>query len=524
MGTPQWRHFDPICDASESWSSMEITLEDLQVLEPRLAWGAEACEESEMAAKGRSVVSWVVSARATPPHLPLLRGGEVVLIPSRVTAVVGAELPALLREAKLRDVAAVVFERGESGIGWARSLSGAVTVLRWDGDLTADTETGINRLLTECRGNLYRVGSELERQMTDLAANRTGLSELVRTTSEQSGMPIQVTDAKGRLLAASHPDHIVADAPYTPTDELRVERELPSGLSLIVGPLHPEQRVIARFLVDRIAAAVTIAARQAEAGRPRGARRVEAIAALLAGRSGSASEQRTAAMALGLDPDGIFFVAVSSGDFDATLTNALASLGTVHAAGVVDGRRMSLIAASGRAGPDSLLSRVAEAKRRWQDETEATPSALAISAPASGVARLPAAAREAEFVATLQAQPRFPHRAASFDSIDDIGAFQLLYPLRETTELRQFVSEALGRLERRDHRGTLRDTLRAYLETGGSHANASLRLGIHRNTLAYRLRRIGELIGRDVDDPRTWLTLHLALWASELLEVDFGDR
>ena len=140
------------------------------------------------------------------------------------------------------------------------------------------------------------------------------------------------------------------------------------------------------------------------------------------------------------------------------------------------------------------------------------------------VARLPAAAREAEFVATLQAQPRFPHRVASFDSIDDIGAFQLLYPLRESSELRQFVSEALGTLERRDHRGTLRETLRAYLETGGSHADASNRLGIHRNTLAYRLRRIGELIGRDVGDPRTWLTLHLALWASELLDVDADER
>ena len=101
----------------------------------------------------------------------------------------------------------------------------------------------------------------------------------------------------------------------------------------------------------------------------------------------------------------------------------------------------------------------------------------------------------------------------------------MLYPLRETSELRQFVSEALGTLERRDQRGTLRDTLRAYLETGGSHADASNRLGIHRNTLAYRLRRIGELIGRDVGDPRTWLTLHLALWASELLEsTSMNDR
>jgi transcriptional regulator of acetoin/glycerol metabolism len=360
--------------------------------------------------------------------------------------------------------------------------------------------------------------------MTDLAASRAGLSELVRTACELSGLVIRVTDAQGRSLAASRQDLDASGAASLPEDQSSIERELPSGLSLILGPLSPEQRVIARFLVDRIAGAATVAARQDEAARPRGARRVEAVEAFVTGRSGSASERRAAALALGLDPDAIYFVAVSCGEEDATLTHALAPLGTVHAAGMASGRRTSLIAAAGRLGPESLLNRVASAKRRWNEETKEITSTLAISAPASGVGRIPAAAREAQFIATLQAKARFSHRAASFDSIDDIGAFQLLYPLRETGELRQFVSDVIGVLEQRDLRGTLRDTLRAYLETGGSHADASNRLGIHRNTLAYRLRRIGELIGRDVGDPRTWLTLHLALWASELLEVDSDER
>jgi DNA-binding PucR family transcriptional regulator len=428
-----------------------------------------------------------------------------------------------LREATLRDVGAVAFQRDELRAGNRDPANDAVPVLYWDGELTAETETGINRLLTECRGNLYRVGSELERQLTDLTASRVGLSELIQTISDLSGLTIQVADAQGRLLAASRHGPVAPDDASGRADEFKVERELPSGLSLSLGPLRPDQRVVARFLVDRIAAAVTIAARQDEAARPRGARRIEALEALLEGRSGSASEQRASALALGLDPDAIFFVAVSSGEEEVTLSNALAQLGTVHAAGVINGRRMSLVAANGRSGLESVLSRVASVKRRWQTETEATTSTLAISAPASGVAGVPAAAREARFIAALQAEQRFPHRAASFDSIDDVGAFQLLYPLRDTGELRTFVSEALGTLERRDPRGTLRATLRAYLETGGSHADASHRLGIHRNTLAYRLRRIGELIGHDVGDPRTWLTLHLALWASELLEVEFGE-
>ena len=465
---------------------MEITLDDLLVLEPRLVWRADEPGTAEGPAEKRRIVSWIVSARTTAPHLPLLRGGEVVLVPSRVTAAVGGNLSALVREAALRDVAAVVFEQGDRGTDRLDFTGGAIPVLVWNGELTGETETAINRLLTECRGNLYRVGSELERQMTDLAASRAGLSELVRIASELSGLTIRVNDAQGRMLSASRQDFDETDDAAVPADQSRVERELPSRLSLTLGPLRPEQRVVAHFLVDRIAAAATIAARQDEAARPRGARRVEAVEALVTDRLGSASERRTAALALGLDPDAIFLVAVSSGEDDATFTSALAPLGTVHAAGVVDGRRTSLIATNGGLAPESLLNRIASAKRRWRDETEGTTSALSISAPASGVDRIPAAARQAQFVATMQAQARILHRAASFDSIDDVGAFQLLYPLRDTSELRQFVSQALGVLERRDHRGTLRATLRAYLETGGSHADASKRLGIHRNTLAYR--------------------------------------
>jgi DNA-binding PucR family transcriptional regulator len=57
----------------------------------------------------------------------------------------------------------------------------------------------------------------------------------------------------------------------------------------------------------------------------------------------------------------------------------------------------------------------------------------------------------------------------------------------------------------------LRATLLAYLETGGSHVESAARLGIHRNTLAYRLKQIAVLTGTDPADPSTRLTLHLAL-------------
>ena len=503
---------------------MEITLADLLVLEPRLTAGGESHDPVGSEGRASAEVSWVVSARTTPPHLPALRGGEVLLVSSRVTAAVGAELPALLREAQVRDVSAVVFERADVETRTTYPSSLDVGVLLWMGELTTDTETGINRLLTECRGNLYRIGSEFERQMTDLAANRSGITTLVQVASDLSRLPVLVVDAQGRRLATSGQaslDHRDADDSLT---EIRLERDVPGGLKLTLGPLLPEQSVTARFLVDRIATAVAEAARRDDAARPRGARRTEMVGALLDGRYGNATEQRAAALALGLDPDAVYFVAVSTGGNDSTLAKTLAPLGSVHPAGEENGRRQVLIVTSGRVGPESLASQVNEVKRRLEAGSGHGTSTLALSASAHGVARLPAAAREAAFVATLQAETPFPRRAASFESIDDVGAFRLLYPLRDSHELREFVSEALGTLEGRDQRGTLRATLRAFLESGGSQVDASNRLGIHRNTLAYRLRRIGELIGRDVADPGSWLTLHLALRASEMLDVISDDR
>ena len=500
---------------------MDITLEDLRVLEPRLSWGdGEACD---VVARESRVVSWAVSVRSTPPHLPQLRGGEVVLIPARAISVIGRELPALLRQTRLREVAAVVFERGDRPFPEIE-LRDDVASLWWKEDFAADTEAAINRLLTECRGNLYRVGSDLERLMTDLTANGAGLTTLVRATSEQSGLPIRVIDARGRVLAAFPEDQFVSSDPTDLSRDTQIGKSLPAGLTLILGPFPPEQRVLGRFLVDRIAAAVSAAARRDEAARPRGARRVEVVEELLSGQFENPAEQRAAALGLGLDPDAAFLVAVSSHEIDAEVVNALAPLGTVLAAGLIHERRAFLIAVAGREGPQSLQRGIEDAKRRWHVERGRPPTSMAISAAAAGVERLPAALSEASFIAALQERSWLPHRAASFGSVDDAGVFQLIYPLRDTLELRKFVSDLLGGLERRDQRGTLRETLRAYLETGGSHAAASDRLGIHRNTLAYRLRRIGELIGRDVGDPRSWLTLYLALSASEMLRVTADER
>jgi hypothetical protein len=513
-------------DISELWTmipAMDITLDELLILEPRLRVPARAPESADSErALGEIYVSWAVSARATPPHLPSLRGGEILLLPERVTAGLGLGLFSLLREARHRGISALVLTSGGRSEVGGDSVADEIPLLEWDGELSVEAETAINRRLTECRGDLYRIGSELERQMADLAANKSGISALARVASAASGLPIAIEDADGRALASSPAREGVA-AQNGAGGWAEVRRELSTGATLVLGPLRPEQRVVARFLEERLANVTEGALRRDEAARPRGIRRIAAIDGLLSGRQHNSSEQRAEALALGLDPDVVYFVSVSIGESEANLTRMLSPLGAVYPASQTNGRKLMLIAGNGRTNATSLSERVANIKRRWERDHAVGTATLAISAPALGVASLPSAAREAHFIATLQAEGELPRRAASFESVEDVGALRLLYHLRDSNELRCFVAEALGGLENRDQRGTLKATLRAFLESGGSQVEASNRLGIHRNTLAYRLRRIGELVGRDVMDPQSWLTLHLAMRASQMMRA-FNDE
>lgn len=59
--------------------------------------------------------------------------------------------------------------------------------------------------------------------------------------------------------------------------------------------------------------------------------------------------------------------------------------------------------------------------------------------------------------------------------------------------------------------GDLSRTAAVYLGAGGDTAAAARRLGVHRTTLYYRLRRIADLTGLDLADGLDRLTLHLSL-------------
>ncbi|WP_374197211.1 PucR family transcriptional regulator [Nonomuraea sp. NEAU-A123] len=93
-------------------------------------------------------------------------------------------------------------------------------------------------------------------------------------------------------------------------------------------------------------------------------------------------------------------------------------------------------------------------------------------------------------------------------------AGQGLLGLLDPATAQAFASALLAPLTRYGSRADLIESLRAYLGSNGHWDAAAQRLGIHRHTLRYRMKRVTELLGRDLDDPGVRAELWIALAAT----------
>ena len=82
----------------------------------------------------------------------------------------------------------------------------------------------------------------------------------------------------------------------------------------------------------------------------------------------------------------------------------------------------------------------------------------------------------------------------------------------------RFVTHSLGRLldPKLRNREQLLETLEAYLARG-SVKDAASELGLHRHTVLYRLEKLKEVLGGDLELPANRLRLQLALDLQKLL-------
>ena len=103
--------------------------------------------------------------------------------------------------------------------------------------------------------------------------------------------------------------------------------------------------------------------------------------------------------------------------------------------------------------------------------------------------------------------------------IGDLGVYQLILNLSDRERLSDFCEDTLGLLTEYDMRqnSDLINTLEAYFNCHGNLSQTAESLIVHRNTLLYRMNRINEIAGIDLNRPETRLALHLALTIRRLL-------
>ncbi len=489
----------------------DVTLLDLIAWEPRLALApsngasASALENQHERALEREL-SWAVMARATVPMLPLLRGGELVILPSRVLGDSGLSLPILLRELTAHDVSGVVVD--------TPLMVGHTSVPLVVADpIPADFENELNRLLTQRRSELYRAGTDLSRMLSNLNAAGASIDDILTAASNSLRVPSAVTDVRGSLIAATEAEAV----PGTTSSHRgwrgeRLAIPMASGETLWLGPVPKARRALCRVAGERIAVAAETALVRAAQLRPRGPARAAALASLLSGAQGDTAR---AAASAGLALDATYRVAFASPEVDPNaVQRLLAPMGTQHDAGQLDRLSAFIVEARNDAPPvfsAASVGAVFGARRGGDDR-----GWLAISSAGSNAANLSCLAREARFTGEILQKRLIPGPVARFDAIDDLGPYRLLFRLWGTPELERFSAEALGELVANDRRGALRETLLTFLECGGSHVDAARQLNIHRNTLAYRLKQIADSTQRDPAEPSVRLTLHLALLGSML--------
>ncbi|HEV7679582.1 MAG TPA: helix-turn-helix domain-containing protein [Candidatus Dormibacteraeota bacterium] len=153
--------------------------------------------------------------------------------------------------------------------------------------------------------------------------------------------------------------------------------------------------------------------------------------------------------------------------------------------------------------------------RSLQGELGPGPGSIGV-----GSATTPAGLRRSQEQAlhalSIRAGSTSPHGVTTYE---DLGIYRILGSAENRSETDAFVREWLGALIDYDnaHRAKLVRTLAEYCESGGNYDVTAAGLRIHRSTLRYRLQRIRDVGGRDINDVDSRFNLHVATKAWRML-------
>jgi purine catabolism regulator len=411
----------------------------------------------------------------------------------------------------------------------------------------AITEALFSRLVSEQYVLLQRAGT-VQQTLSRLLVEGAGLDALLEAYARMTGTRALLLDVRGEVMAEAKGAAAVLPprAVWAEIQALRPERNEfslslsdaggsrtllpvlvgggPAGFLVLHRGGRPEP--FHQVVVHHLATAVALELAKAQAVARTERRLVgDFLDALLEGEL-SASEIRRRLRFLGLGASPAIAVLV------ARRADADRSEPAVEALRLLVQDRLSR-----RPGPylcsvrDALVVALFEAP--GPDEARAAAEAVAEAAQARGLPGrfglgmpeadprgLRRAYQEARFALEAAGPASGDRSATRVATVGDLGSHRLLLARQEDAALQAISRGLLGPLadyDRRQH-GELVASLRAFLEHNGNWEAAARALDVHRHTLRYRIRRVADLTGRDLDRAGDRVEFWLALQAADVLD------
>ena len=512
-------------------------------------------------------VRWVHVAEV-PDVAALVSGGEVILTTLLTLPDDPARQRRYVRDLAAAGVSALVVELGrrfakvpDVMVAEAEAAGLPVVALRKVVKFVAVTEAVHARIVDE-QHDLLTFSRAVHETFTEIGVEGADVQEILERTAAMAGTAVVLEDLAHRVvahaLAGAGATHVLAGwsarsrlvpgAPGTTAAPGEGWLLAPVGsrrgswgrLVLVGPPAVPADA--ARMLIERAAQALAVARlmeRDVDAVRGRALGRF--LADLLRARSADEEDLRAAAQVLGL-ADARRYLAVC-------LAPATPELGGEAGPGAGRGdilerqRRVHVLAeAAGRAAAaaglsvlvapleDGIVGAVLALPPRGTEAAALERLAAALRAPAAGApGHVMAAARErtslaqagadlAEAAHVARAAAVMPGPRRDCYRITDIRLRGLLMQLAGDERVTAFAERELHPLLVFDdrHGMGLVALLRGYLEAGGNIAALARTTGLSRQTLYARLRTVGRVLGADLDDAETRLSLHTALLVRQL--------
>jgi purine catabolism regulator len=523
-------------------------------------------------------VSWPAVLRVRPPAFEPLSGHELVIVSTEALHLLDESLTLgqLIGRLSERNVSAIAVVGRVDANAIERAEAARIPLLVLPESVHfSELGPAITRVIADQRARLYQLGLDAQHQFAEVSMAGRGLVGIVERLARVSGRSVLLWDAYGGILqrietpGVPFPTDLDAEGSSVRAELLREQPRAfgdsrseppttrinwPGGRGLVAPVVVRDAVVAYLMLVDAsgefadedqvflargsLVCALEMAKQDAVTEAERRLRG-DFFDDLLVGPGGNESAEAliNRGQHLGYDLQRTYVVLAITPDrpewTDGRVVGAVERLAReVHeylngrgAIGLVAQRRQTIVLFLGSDGVADVNAavRFAENLRDYLNGPVGVSVSIGLGSYHPGIAGLRVAYHEAE--QAYQIGREF-FGLGQVTAYGDLGVYRLLYAFRESNELAAFCEETLASLTEYDLKNgaSLVDTLEVYFRCDASLRLAAEALYLHRNSLAYRLRRISEITGLNLDSLEDRFRLQLALKSRRLVRGPAGQQ